>query len=205
LPIATLLDASGRYVLIGHSERRQFYGETNQDVNAKLLEVLKHNKTADPTQKIIPILCIGEDSKQKNRGITENVIYVQLLEALGMWNLYQEIPDYIGALSDTLIIAYEPVWAIGTGNTPSPEEVEKVHWFIRNEVGTMLSMTGPNCLPQRARELAENLQIIYGGSVSPANAKALIAKPNIDGFLIGGASLDSNSFRAIIQTVADNC
>lgn len=166
-----LVDAGCKYVLVGHSERRALYGESDQDVAAKF----------DAAQKgaLIPVLCVGETLAERESGDTETVVARQL----------QAIIDLVGAekLADS-VIAYEPVWAIGTGVTASPEQAQDVHKFIRDMLAVL------------STDLAENMQILYGGSMNPGNASALIGMQDIDGGLIGGASLQAESFLAICKS-----
>jgi triosephosphate isomerase len=155
------------YVIIGHSERRERFGETDETVNKKLFAALKHN--------LIPIVCVGETLAQREKNETFKVIEKQIKEGLkGLatrdWGL--------------VTIAYEPVWAIGTGKTASPEQAQEVHAFIRG------------LLP---KEVAQEIRILYGGSVKPENVKELMAKPDIDGGLVGGASLKVESFVKLIK------
>jgi triosephosphate isomerase len=165
---ATMLRSVGcKYVIIGHSERRQYFGETNETVNKKLLAAIKH--------KLISIVCVGETLAQREKGETFNIIEKQVKEGLkglgtGDWDL--------------VTVAYEPVWAIGTGKTATPEQAQEVHAFIRK------------LLP---KEVAAQIRILYGGSVKPENIKELMAKPDIDGGLVGGASLKVDSFVKLIK------
>jgi triosephosphate isomerase len=157
-------------VIIGHSERRTLFGEGNDRINRKLRTAL--------TAGLKPIFCIGESLRQREEGETEALIEHQLKE--GLKNLTADDIGY-------LLIAYEPVWAIGTGKTASPEQAEKVHRFIRESIARQY---GPGC--------AEALAILYGGSVTPENIAGLMAQPDINGGLVGGASLDIDSFIRII-------
>jgi triosephosphate isomerase len=165
-----LKDFGCHYVIIGHSERRQFFGETNQEVAKKFVIAVENGLT--------PILCVGETQSQRELGETHQVIVDQLLPILSQ-------PESL--LSD-LVIAYEPVWAIGTGLTATPSEAQAVHEFIRKEVGKV------------NKSLAEKLRIIYGGSVKQSNAQALFAMPDIDGGLIGGAALNAKEFVEIVKS-----
>jgi len=164
-----LADAGCHYVIVGHSERRQHFGDTNQDVNRKLLAVLEAG--------VAPILCIGETIEQRQAGETLQVVAEQLREGLN------GLP---GEAREKLVIAYEPVWAIGTGLTATPEQAQEVHAFIRS---LLRELFGP---------AAEGTRILYGGSVTPDNAASLLAQTDIDGALVGGASLKSDSFLKII-------
>lgn len=162
-----------RYVLVGHSERRSFYGETDTQVAAKFAAALRSDLT--------PILCVGETLEQRERGETEAVLARQLeavLDAAGVESM------------ERAVIAYEPVWAIGTGRTATPAQAESAHEFIRVQVA------------KRDRAIAAELTILYGGSVKPVNAPELFGRPHVDGGLIGGASLAAGDFVAICKVVA---
>ena len=165
-----LLDAGCTCVIVGHSERRTLFGEGNDRINRKLRTALAAG--------LKPIFCISESLREREEGATETVIAHQLKEGLN--NL---TADDIGRL----VIAYEPVWAIGTGKTASPEQAGKVHRFIREWIARRY---GP--------ESAAGLAILYGGSVTPENIAGLMAQPDINGGLIGGASLDVDSFIRMI-------
>ncbi len=159
------------HVIIGHSERRQLFGETDETVNRRLKAVYAHGLT--------PILCIGETLEQREADQTLAVNESQLKGAL----------DGIDAASATsIVIAYEPVWAIGTGKTATPEMAQEVHAFIRKTLAGLYS-----------QELADGVRIQYGGSVKPANVKELMAMPDVDGALVGGAALKSESFIPLIK------
>jgi len=166
-----LVDASCEYVIIGHSERRTFFRETDDLISRKISAALALG--------LKPILCIGETLAEREKGATLTVIDRQLKE--GLKNVDS---DGIGNAA----IAYEPVWAIGTGKTATPEQAQEVHAFIRD---TMKSIYG--------KELARMLRIIYGGSVSPLNIEKLMSEKDINGALVGGASLDVGSFSAIVK------
>lgn len=165
---APMLKAVGcTYVIIGHSERRQFFGETDETVNKKLQAALKHNLHA--------VVCVGETLAQREKGETMKVVEKQVKEGL----------KGLGTRDwEKIVIAYEPVWAIGTGKTASPEQAQEVHANIRK-------------LPPT--EVADKVRILYGGSVKPENVKELMAKPDIDGGLVGGASLKVESFIKLIK------
>jgi triosephosphate isomerase len=179
-----LVDCGVTHVLVGHSERRAFYGESDDLVARKFLRAIEAN--------LIPVLCVGETLSQREAGETETVIARQLdavLQVAGSETLHQAV------------VAYEPVWAIGTGLTATPEQAQSVHAFIR-------SYTAKRDLEGRQSEGVstkghkngiDSPLILYGGSVKADNAASLFAQPDIDGGLIGGASLDSASFRAICQ------
>jgi len=164
-----LQDAGCHYVIVGHSERRQHFGDTNRDVNLKLLAALEAG--------LVPILCVGEILEERQAGETLNRVAEQIREGLA---------GVAGAARDRVVIAYEPVWAIGTGLTATPEQAQEVHAFIRSLLREYL---GP---------AAETTRILYGGSVTPDNAASLLAQADIDGALVGGASLNSDSFLKII-------
>jgi triosephosphate isomerase (TIM) len=162
------------HVLIGHSERRQYFNETDTSVNLKLKSALSHN--------LVPIVCIGEQLAEREAGRTNEVLELQVSIAL----------EGIGAASaKSLVIAYEPVWAIGTGLTATPEIAADAHKFIRHQLAKALGS-----------DLAESTRILYGGSVKPDNANALCSNKDIDGALVGGASLDPSSFAQIIRNSA---
>ena len=164
-----LKDAGCQYVIIGHSERRQFFHETNDVVQKKCEQAFLAG--------LKPIICVGETLLQRERNETLSVVKEQLA-------VVARLKDNCSAFSE-IVVAYEPVWAIGTGKTASPEDAEKVHAFIREQ------------LCQVDVDLAQSTRILYGGSVKPDNAKALFAMKNIDGALVGGASLDADSFLKI--------
>jgi triosephosphate isomerase len=169
-----LKDIGCDYVIVGHSERRALYGETSAQVAAKFV--------AAQAAGITPILCVGETLEERESGATEKVVDEQLdaaLEAAGI--------DAFGAA----VIAYEPVWAIGTGMTATPEQAQDVHRHIRSRLETLNA------------DVAAGVQILYGGSMKGENAAGLLAQPDIDGGLIGGASLKAADFLAIAQAAAD--
>jgi triosephosphate isomerase len=165
---APMLKAVGcTYVIIGHSERRQYFGETDETVNKKVKAAFKHN--------LLPIVCVGETLEQREKGEAFKIIERQVSRGLHSLD--------ISHLS-LVIIAYEPVWAIGTGKTATPAQAQEVHAFIRG------------LLP---KDVAEGVRILYGGSVKPDNVKELMAQPDIDGGLVGGASLKPDSFAKIVK------
>ena len=166
-----LAEMGVEYVIIGHSERRQYFGETDQTVQARVRAAL------DAGLKVI--LCVGEVLEQREQGITEEVVALQTKVALG--GVSEE------ELSRT-VIAYEPVWAIGTGKTATADQAEEVCAFIRSVVAKLYS-----------KAAADALTIQYGGSMKPGNAKELLSKENVDGGLIGGAALVASDFAAIIE------
>ena len=160
------------YALVGHSERRSYYGDSSESVAVRFCQAQK--------QGITPVLCIGETLEERESDKTFAVIDGQLNAVIEMAG--------IDALADS-VVAYEPVWAIGTGKTASDEQAQEVHKYIREQIAA------------KSQTVAEKIQILYGGSVKPANAKAIFAMPDIDGGLIGGASLDAESFLAIYQAI----
>ncbi len=166
-----LKDAGCSHVIIGHSERRQFYGETDQTVNRKTIAALAASLTA--------IVCVGEQLAEREAGNAETVVKTQLLG--GLQGL--TVSDL-----ERIIIAYEPVWAIGTGKTATPEQAQEMHGFIRS----VLAET-------HGKEIADNVRILYGGSVKPDNIQALMSKEDVDGALVGGASLEAESFAKIVN------
>lgn len=170
---AMLRDLYCHYVILGHSERRALFGETDEIVNRKVKAALAAN--------LHPIVCIGETLEQRKTGKTEDIIKRQLQTSL---------KDLDAANFNNLIIAYEPVWAIGTGLTATPQQAQDVHQFIRRLVQD-----------QTDEKTALSIRILYGGSVKPNNAAELFSQPDIDGGLIGGASLDAESFVAIVNAV----
>jgi triosephosphate isomerase len=166
-----LRDVGCDFVIVGHSERRQYFGETDAGVNKKAKSVLAHQMS--------PIVCVGETREQREAGKTLQVILSQVDAAL------QGLQP--GELSQ-LAIAYEPIWAIGTGLTASPKDAQDAHRAIRERVAGLFG-----------GESAEKLRIVYGGSVKPDNAASLMAQPDIDGALVGGASLTAESFLGIVK------
>ncbi len=170
-----LRDVYCRYVILGHSERRALFGETDKVVNTKLKSALANN--------ILPIVCVGETLEQRESGETESVVESQMRGSLA---------DISADEMKNVIIAYEPVWAIGTGLTATPEQAQAVHAFIRKLLMEMYD-----------EGLAQVVRIQYGGSVKPGNAKELFGQPDIDGGLIGGAALDPHSFIQIVQAAKE--
>jgi triosephosphate isomerase (TIM) len=163
-----LRDAGCRWALCGHSERRRDHGESDALIARKVAAAARHGLT--------PLLCVGETRAEREAGETLGVLERQVQAGL---------ESHPGAPVD-LVVAYEPVWAIGTGLTASPETAQEAHAFLRHRVGTLMG------------EDEAAVTLLYGGSVTPANAAALIAQPDVDGFLVGGASLDPRQFLAII-------
>lgn len=166
-----LWDVGCRYVIIGHSERRQFYGETDELVRRKIGAALEASLT--------PIICVGETLQEREAGYAEVVVKRQVEAALSDLR-----PEEVARL----LIAYEPVWAIGTGRTASPEQAQTMHAYIRQRVAALVG-----------EKVADGLRILYGGSVRPDNIRSLMAEPDIDGALVGGASLDPRSFSEIVH------
>lgn len=166
-----LKDAGAKFVLLGHSERRHIYGEDEQTINRKIKRALEVG--------LQPILCIGETKKDYEEGQTHAVLEKQLREGL---------KDFRPEQLENLIIAYEPIWAIGNGHSASPEIAQEVQHFCRRILADLLT-----------EEKAQRIVIQYGGSVNPSNAHELLAQPDIDGLLIGGASLSLESFRQIVN------
>lgn len=168
---AMLADVGCKYVIIGHSERRQYFAETDESINKKAEAAYRHG--------LIPIICVGETLEERQSGKTESVVTTQVRGCL------KGLPaDKVA----TSVIAYEPVWAIGTGQTATKEQAQEVHALIRKLVAEMFSA-----------EVAEEIRIQYGGSVKPQNIRELMAQPDIDGALVGGASLEADSFTAIVR------
>jgi len=160
------------YCIIGHSERRKYFDDLDSNVNKKL-HLLQPND-------LIPIMCVGETLEEREKGITKDIVLNQLENGLKDVNY-----------SNDLLIAYEPVWAIGTGKTATPEQAQEIHELIRNWLSNRFDAA-----------VSEQIPILYGGSVNPANIKDLLSQKDIDGGLIGGAALDINKFTTMIQTAA---
>ena len=166
-----LTDVGCRYVILGHSERRAILCETDAMISEKLHAALAGN--------LVPIVCVGETLEDREAGNTEKVVEAQIRGSLAGL-------DEVRAAG--IVIAYEPVWAIGTGKTASPEQAEEVHAFLRKLLGEIFSS-----------DVADQIVIQYGGSVKPGNAKELLGQPNIDGALVGGAALKAEDFIGIIE------
>jgi len=166
-----LLAVGATHVIVGHSERRQYFGESDDTVNLRLKAALQAGLT--------PICCVGEVLEEREAGLTDDVLRRQCVRA------FHAISAKKAA---KMVVAYEPVWAIGTGKTATPELAAEAHAVIRSEVTEIFG-----------EEYASNLRILYGGSVKPDNASALMAQEGIDGALVGGASLDPKSFAAIVK------
>ena len=160
------------FVLIGHSERRQYFGETDANINRKILAAL--------TQEISPVFCIGETLEQRQSKKTESILSNQLKAGLSGVPMGEALP---------IVIAYEPVWAIGSGKTPTPEEIGETQSFIRNYLAKTYDAPTAN-----------QMRLLYGGSVSAENAKDILHSKNVDGVLVGGASLVMDKFLKIIQS-----
>lgn len=172
---ATLLrDVGCDCVIVGHSERRQLFGETDEAVNRKARAVLDAG--------MAPIVCVGETLEQREANQTEAIVVAQVERALAGLAATQAAP---------VVVAYEPVWAIGTGRTAQPQDAQAVHARIRQVVAAALG-----------ESVASNMRLLYGGSVKPSNAAELMAQADIDGALVGGASLQADSFDAIIAAAA---
>ncbi len=170
-----LAELGVKYALVGHSERRSIYGESNETVAAKFAKAQEAG--------LIPVLCVGETEQEREQGNTESVISAQIdavINKLGVASLKESV------------IAYEPVWAIGTGKTATPEQAQTTHRFIREKIAKLDG------------ELANSLTLLYGGSVNESNSELLFAQPDIDGGLIGGASLKPQSFIAICESAKGN-
>jgi triosephosphate isomerase (TIM) len=166
-----LSDMGVKYIIIGHSERRTLFGETNEDVNKKVHAAFAHNLT--------PIICVGETLEERESGKTNKLVKQQVTEA------------FKGITADqakTAVIAYEPIWAIGTGKTASSQDANEVCAFIRNTITELFDQS-----------VADAIRIQYGGSVKPGNIKELLAESDIDGALVGGASLESTSFLQLLE------
>jgi triosephosphate isomerase len=169
-----LLDLGARTILLGHSERRHELGESDELISRKMRAVLEHGGT--------PVLCVGETEEERRQGLTFTTIEGQLragLTGLGAEQIAR------------IVLAYEPVWAIGTGLTATPAQAGEVHGYLRGLLSELTSA-----------DIAQGIRILYGGSVKPENTDALMAEPEIDGALVGGASLDVSSFLAIVENSA---
>lgn len=170
-----LKEAGVQYVLVGHSERRQFFGETDQIAGSKVKKII--------SASLIPVLCVGEKLDERKKGSQESVVEKQLIIAL----------DGLTASElANVIIAYEPVWAIGTGETATPQQAQEMHYFIRK---VLSKLSDP--------DISSKVRILYGGSMKPENAGDLLSRPDVDGGLIGGASLKADSFYSIIQSAVN--
>jgi len=168
---AMLRDAGCRYVILGHSERRQLFGETNESVNRKVRAALRHG--------LVPVICVGESEDERNRNVTFVVVDRHIDGAF---------ENVTAEQLANIVVAYEPVWAIGTGRTATPEQAQEVHLAIRAKLGKLFG-----------QEAANGVRILYGGSVKPDNVDSLMAEPDIDGALVGGASLEARSYERICR------
>lgn len=166
-----LKDCGCAYGIVGHSERRHVFGETDEVIRKKVAALFRHS--------IVPILCVGEQLAEREAGKTFQVVGTQLSEAL---------EGLVRDEAARIVVAYEPVWAIGTGRTASPDQAQEVHAFIRQALATRYD-----------KEIANAIRILYGGSVKPDNVDALMARADVDGLLVGGASLETGSFQRIVQ------
>ena len=170
---SSMLSDFCEYVIIGHSERRQFFGDTNEIVNKKLRSAIEHSLT--------PILCVGENLEERENGDAEHVVGAQLEESLN--NIEKTV---------NLVVAYEPVWAIGTGKAATSDIAEDIMRFIRSKLAAIYDNT-----------FADNITLLYGGSVTADNVKDYLSQPNINGALVGGASLDAQKFQDIIDKAGE--
>ncbi len=167
---AMLRSVGCTYVILGHSERRQYFGETDEHVNKKVRQALAH--------ELVPIVCVGETLKEREAGQERHVVKGQVERA---------VESVVLSDPARLVVAYEPVWAIGTGKTASPAQAQEMHAYIRRLLAEFLG-----------EHLAGNIHILYGGSMKPANADELLSQKDVDGGLIGGASLQAGAFAAIV-------
>lgn len=174
ISLPMLIEAGCDYVIIGHSERRQYFGETNESVNQKVKAVLAKNR--------VPIVCIGETLEERENDKTFTVVEEQL--TAGLAGLQTELISQ----GKEIVVAYEPVWAIGTGKVATPDQAQEVHAFIRKKLTEIFNT-----------DVAEKIRLQYGGSVKPDNVKELISQPDIDGALVGGASLKADSFSQLVE------
>lgn len=171
-PMLTSVGCS--HVILGHSERRQYYGVTDADVNARIQQANAHD--------LVPIVCVGETLSERQAGEAQDVVRTQLAGALA---------DVDVTDADNLVVAYEPVWAIGTGETATPEQAQDMHAFIRSDLVDRFGET-----------VGAGIHILYGGSMKPHNCEELLQQSDIDGGLVGGASLQADSFLAIARHAA---
>lgn len=169
---AMLAECGVKYALVGHSERRSYYGDSNESVAKRFCQALSQN--------VLPVLCVGETLEEREQDRTFQVVDEQLDAVIAAAGI---------EAFERAVIAYEPVWAIGTGKVASDEQAQEVHQYIRKRIA------------HRNPVIAEKVQILYGGSVKPDNAKGLFAMPDIDGGLVGGASLDAKGFLQICHSV----
>lgn len=183
--VAMLVDLGCDWVLVGHSERRQLFGETDEGVAARTSIAIANG--------IRPVICVGETLEQREAGVTEQVLGAQLGAVL---------PALAGVAPDRYVLAYEPVWAIGTGKTASPEQAQDVHHFLRGALASGLSDGSTPGKGSAGAAAAAQVRILYGGSVKGSNAAELFARPDVDGGLIGGAALVADDFVAICEAAA---
>lgn len=168
---AMLTEVGCSYVIVGHSERREYFAETDQAVNAKTLKALDAG--------LKPIICVGESLAQRKKDVHETMVAKQIQAALN------SVDDTV---IEEVVVAYEPIWAIGTGETATPEQAQQMHDMIRNVISDLYDDSS-----------ADAVRIVYGGSMKPHNAEELLRQPDVDGGLIGGASLKAESFATIIE------
>jgi triosephosphate isomerase (TIM) len=166
-----LKDLGCRYVILGHSERRQFFGETDKNVNRKIRAAIDAG--------LSPVVCVGETEEERELEQTFSVLDKQIKNGL---------EGYVSKDLQSLVLAYEPVWAIGTGKTATKEQAQEAHAYIRRRLAEWLD-----------GDLAGDVRILYGGSVKPSNVKELMAMPDVDGALVGGASLDPETFSQLVH------
>jgi len=176
-----LKDIGCGFVLCGHSERRQYHGETNEFVAEQIASALENG--------LHPILCVGETNEERKAGKEKEIVRQQIGIVLERVNTLT---------SNKLTIAYEPIWAIGTGNTATPEDAQTMHSFIREQLSAFLPVRQAGSIQH------SETRILYGGSMKPENASDLLSQPDIDGGLVGGASLDPEKFKAIVQAAVSN-
>jgi triosephosphate isomerase len=169
-----LVEHGCRLVILGHSERRQQFQETDAQINLKVQAAFAHGLT--------PLLCVGESAQERSQGLTFNIIEGQLRAGLAGLS-----PEALGRC----LVAYEPIWAIGTGVNATPAQASEVHGYLRGLLSELAS-----------KEIAQSIRILYGGSVKPENAGALLREPEIDGALVGGASLQAQAFLGILKKAA---
>ena len=169
-----LVELHVKYVIVGHSERRQLFGETDESVNKRLKAAFRHG--------LRPILCVGETLEQREAGQTSEVVTRQMKGALG---------GIAAGDGSRIVVAYEPVWAIGTGRNAEPKDANDVSALIRSLLGEVFGGT-----------VAQDIRILYGGSVTPHNIEGFVSQPHIDGALVGGASLEAESFARIVELTA---
>ena len=166
-----LVDVGCHYVVLGHSERREYFSETNENINRKIKTALRFG--------LIPLLCVGERLEERKSGLAEKIVGSQLTKCL---------LDIDSSQVEKIVIAYEPIWAIGTGETATSQQAQQMHKFIRKTLQTIVGA-----------KVADSVRIQYGGSVKPQNIKELMDQSDVDGALVGGASLDGESFVKIVK------